>query len=315
MFDRDVEASTVNFDIVDEDDVDLMEPDAERETVPHVPPNPFESMKPLGIGRIKTSLSDVMNCFSKLSTDAQYEVSKSVIEIEEIMKRYRASRSKKHSIGTDLTAPAATRDTLQRASKRRLRTGREIARERQVAAGKRVSYQVEIGDSLTAVVPVRTRPTTCSFCGGGHKHTTCPKKRTLLAGSRLYEVSRDNPHVAAELKTRLRVYAPVTCLPDGAAAFTNLSDDLLRSNFLVNAAVSGDDTGCSLERMTFQVTFLNQAGDEHLDRSRMWITGDAMSSLVSFSRKKTKFVFDETIVMKDGWRERNILSQDPLRPS
>ena len=120
--------------------------------------------------------------------------------------------------------------------------------------------------------------------------------------------------MAAELKTRLRVYAPVTCLPDGAAAFTNLSDDLLRSNFLVNAAVSGDDTGCSLERMTFQVTFLNQAGDEHLDRSRMWITGDAMSSLVSFSRKKTKFVFDETIVMKDGWRERNILSQDPLRP-
>ena len=87
MFDRDVEASTVNFDIVDEDDVDLMEPDAERETVPHVPPNPFESMKPLGISRIKTSLSDVMNCFSKMSTDAQYEISKSVIEIEEIMKR------------------------------------------------------------------------------------------------------------------------------------------------------------------------------------------------------------------------------------
>ena len=120
--------------------------------------------------------------------------------------------------------------------------------------------------------------------------------------------------MAAELKTRLRVYAPVTCLPNGAAAFTNFSDDLLRSNFLVNAAVSGDDTGSSLERMTFQVTFLNQAGDEHLDKSRMWITGDAMSSLVSFSRKK-KFVFDETIYMKDGWRHRNVLSQDPLRPA
>ena len=93
--------------------------------------------------------------------------------------------------------------------------------------------------------------------GGGQKHTTCPKKRTLLAGSRLYEVSRDNPHVAVELKTWLRVYAPVTCLPDNAAAFTNLYDDLLRSNFIVNAAVSGDDTRCSLERMKFQVTFLN----------------------------------------------------------
>ena len=93
-----------------------------------------------------------------------------------------------------------------------------------------------------------------------------PKKRTLLAGSRLYGVSRDSPHVAAELKTWLRVYAPITCLPDDATAYTNLSDDLPRSNFTVNAAVSSDDPGCSLERMKFQVTLLNHADDEHLDR-------------------------------------------------
>ena len=62
-----------------------------------------------------------------------------------------------------------------------------------------------------------------------------------------------------------------------------------------DSGVSGDDTGSSLERMTFQVT--------------------AMSSLVSFSRKKTKFVFDETIYMKDGWRQRNVVSQDPLSPA
>ena len=96
--------------------------------------------------------------------------------------------------------------------------------------------------------------------------------------------------MTAKLKTWLRAYVPVTCLHDNA---TFLFGDLLRSNFIVNIAVSGDDAGCSLERMKFAVGFLNQAGNGHLDRRHMWINGDTMSSLTSFSRKwLVKFVYD-----------------------
>ena len=106
--------------------------------------------------------------------------------------------------------------------------------------------------------------------------------------------------------------APVMSHPANETVYSNLSDRLMRSNFVVNAAASGGDPGCSLESMKFAVTFINQAGDEMPDKKHMWITGDAMCSLISFSRKKTKFVFDETINMKPGWRERHIFSQDPV---
>ena len=125
-------------------------------------------------------------------------------------------------------------------------------------------------------------------------------------------MTADNPHVAAELKLRLRAHAPVMSYPANASVYTNLSDRLMHSNFVVNAAASGGDPGCSLESMNFALAFINQAGDEMLDKKHMWITGDAMCSLISFSRKKTKFVFDETINMKPGWRERHIFSQDPV---
>ena len=125
-------------------------------------------------------------------------------------------------------------------------------------------------------------------------------------------MTADNPHVAAELKIRLRAHAPVMSYPANASVHNNLSDRLMRSNFVVNAAASGGDPACSLESMKFALTFINQVGDEMPDKKHMWITGDAMSSLISFNRKKTKFVFDETINMKPGWRERLVFSQDPM---
>ena len=80
---------------------------------------------------------------------------------------------------------------------------------------------------------------------------------------------------------------------------------------MINAAVGGDDPGLSLECMKFAVTFINQAGDEIMDARQIWIRGEMMSSLISSGRKKIKFVFDETVNVRPGWRERTILSQEP----
>ena len=63
--------------------------------------------------------------------------------------------------------------------------------------------------------------------------------------------------------------------------------------------------------MQFDVTFINQAGDEITDARNIWIGAELMSSIISFSQRNVKFVFDETINMKPGWRVRTILSQDP----
>ena len=142
---------------------------------------------------------------------------------------------------------------------------------------------------------------------------TCSKKAGFAICARVYELSSGNPHVSTELKTRLRAHAPVTNIPQETKVFTTLSAGHLRSNIVIKAAVNGDDGGLSLESMKFAVTFINQSGDEIVETQNIWIDGEMMASIISCSRKKIKFVFDETVHMKSGWRERTLLSQDPAR--
>ena len=43
------------------------------------------------------------------------------------------------------------------------------------------------------------------------------------------------------------------------------------------------------------------------DGDRIWVCGDVMTTLVSTSTVKPKYVFDKTIVMMEGWVSRTTL--------
>ena len=38
---------------------------------------------------------------------------------------------------------------------------------------------------------------------------------------------------------------------------------------------------------------------------QVWVSGRAMNSMITHAYQKKKYVFDETIVEKPGWRSRN----------
>ena len=178
VLEDDIDPSTVDFDIVDEDDASLIEIGATHETVPHVPPNLFEPMHPLGIGRIKISLSDVMNCFSKLSTDAQYEASKSVIKMEEAMKRYRTSCSREQSERYTTESAQKTPDGKGNGTRK---TGGDEKTSFLSSQNWRQPNGRESSEKTTYDM---------WFLGQGPQTHHMPQKRTLLATSRLYEISR-----------------------------------------------------------------------------------------------------------------------------
>ena len=60
------------------------------------------------------------------------------------------------------------------------------------------------------------------------------------------------------------------------------------------------DSGLSLRSMKFAVTFINQSGDKIIEAQHILTGGEMMASLISCSRKKIKFVFDETVHVKPG---------------
>ena len=112
---EETDAFSADFDVMEEGNVDVMAVDGMHPSVPHIPPNPFESMKPLGMSRLKTLLSDAMNCYAKLGRDAQYEVSKSVLEIEEVMKKHRHASERQLEGGTVATValPEKNSESIQ----------------------------------------------------------------------------------------------------------------------------------------------------------------------------------------------------------
>ena len=70
-----------------------------------------------------------------------------------------------------------------------------------------------------------------------------------------------------------------------------------------------------MEGLNFCITFLDKFAKNVDSASKIWINGDVMTTLISHTNKKIKYVFDQTTVHKEGWSERNMLSQELSIPN
>ena len=68
----------------------------------------------------------------------------------------------------------------------------------------------------------------------------------------------------------------------------------------------------TVENMNFCVSFLTATGETDSEMDRLWVSGNVMTGLLSHSNRKVKYVFDKTVVMKDGWLTRDLVSQARL---
>ena len=66
-----------------------------------------------------------------------------------------------------------------------------------------------------------------------------------------------------------------------------------------------------LESMIFciSISFLNKKAKVEANGRKMLIKGSVMNFLLSHRLKKNKFVFDETIIHKEGWVDHEVVSQ------
>ena len=92
--------------------------------------------------------------------------------------------------------------------------------------------------------------------------------------------------------------------------YNKIHDDHKHGHFIicVTSLVSGLPPN-NIESMLFCISFLENGKpsvDEH--QQRVWILGHIMASLVRYANKTIKFVFDETIVHKERWCSRALLS-------
>ena len=103
---------------------------------------------------------------------------------------------------------------------------------------------------------------------------------------------------------------PVRVSPHGEKLHTTLAKTRYSANFIIHEAVGIDTT--TVENMNFCVSFLSVTGEVESNLDKIWVGGNAMSGLVNHNNKKVKYVVDETVHMKSGWRTRQLMSQPAM---
>ena len=140
-------------------------------------------------------------------------------------------------------------------------------------------------------VNTKTRKLTCGFCGGNHMITSCNLKQGFSLNATEYVLTTDSPQNADTLYNRIKNMPTTEGFGKGPAPFDTLPKDYIKMNFIIQESRSNDNGS-----VIYNVSFIGSKGVvTHRD---VWITAKAMNSITTHTNKKKKYVYDETIIVK-----------------
>ena len=94
--------------------------------------------------------------------------------------------------------------------------------------------------------------------------------------------------------------------------FSNLKLELLKANFIIHETVYIPGLPLNqVDSLNFKVFFPDRDALPMQTCNNMWISGGVMNTLISPNMKKVKFIYDETIIMKEGWMSRGVPLKTP----
>ena len=127
-------------------------------------------------------------------------------------------------------------------------------------------------------------------------------------GAMLYKLSLSNDEVGKSLKSRIKMTMPLKREYVTENVFSRIDKRFYRSNMIIHAAspISGM-TPTQVDGMNFCISFLTQNGNVDHDGDHIWVGGDVMTTLVSTTTVKPKYIFDKTVVMMVGWVSRTTI--------
>ena len=107
------------------------------------------------------------------------------------------------------------------------------------------------------------------------------------------------------MQCQLALYARFDDMPIASSlkgsVLCNVSSDFLKANFIIHWASLIEGGVLSIHGMIFCVSFLTQNAEP---LEEIWVSGSAMNSIASHALKKKKFLYNWTIIHKDGWTAR-----------
>ena len=121
-----------------------------------------------------------------------------------------------------------------------------------------------------------------------------------------YLLSHGTPLIEDSLRKRMEYSMPHSTIGGKGSVLDTLSRDLIPLNVVIHEAVLVvGQPKHRVETMNYCVTFLDKKDAEPmLLYHKIWISGKAMNGVISHKLMKTKFVYDGTMALKEGWTVR-----------
>ena len=183
------------------------------------------------------------------------------------------------------------------AAAKRLRSSIQNMGVAQVVSGKENNFDIQMNGKAGGNIH-------CGFCTKNHQVTFCPTREELKMTSFEYCLSTTTPNEEKALQDRLMAM-PLSRGDGKGNVLNTVAARFQGLNFIIKEAcnVAGTTPG-QIDSMNFCVTFLAKNAESEPDGESQWISGTAMNTLVTHKNKKKKYVYDETIHLKEGWVSR-----------
>ena len=257
-----------------------------------------------------------MSGYNNFSRTRQHDISLLVLQLDDLMTSSDKTKCevREGRDSTFLVAPLTT--TLRHEPKKRMKPIHELERNKKMKSLQRqnISQILTLGNNEIEFVATQKRH--CAFCNDNHGVNVCPALKVMGEKGMTYHLSTVNININKSLKDRLRISMPVALVGGKGSCFSATDRRFKHSNFIIHEACLVNGLPCNqMEGLNFCITFLDKFAKNVDSASKIWINGDVMTTLISHTNKKIKYVFDQTTVHKEGWSERNMLSQELSIPN
>ena len=181
---------------------------------------------------------------------------------------------------------------------------------------QRMGIRQTVALNLNEIEVMTTAKRHCSFCNNEHGVNTCGKLQLMGTKMRCYNLSTKDEKPMIELKERLRVTMPVMTTAAEGVVFNTVDCRFKNANFIIHeASLIVGLQSVHIENLNYRITFLDKFANPVEGAIQFWIGGHSMQTLVAHSNRLVKYVFDETIIHKQGWCDRMLLTQECLQLS
>ena len=276
---------------------------------PTAVPEKSGKCKPLDSKSVRNVLHTVSDAYNRLDEERRFQVSALALQLQELMTLDTNKSKMVTSQQGDYCVVIPNSDQLASQPKKRLISHREQAK---TASTKQLNSRLQkmgmkqvviANGEIEVEVNGKTGDRHCQFCQETkHNFNQCNERSSFVAVAQEYLLSVDTKYALNQQSLRNRIldsmpYQPYAARQDEISYLDTLDQTSLRSNFIIHEA-------CQLQndQLVYCVSFLNKQAQPS---EKKWISWNAMNTIITHTKVKIKFVFDETFIMQPGWVSRS----------